>query len=523
MYVYTPIDISHKALFEKYIQANPCRSCDYSFTNIYTWKDRYHTEIAQDNDFLWARYREPDGRISYMMPLSINGDSVMNGRVSYAHESFVLNHDASKSEEDARLKSILQTLMAEAVDGGYPFAMQGVTRDMYDRLSAVLPDTFIYKPLRRDFDYLYHSNDLIQLSGKKYQPKRNHIHKLQSLPGCTYRPLQLSDIPACMEMTCQWIHQNHIYNEEFISSETESGIRENTIAEELQAIQYAFSHWEALGLQGGVLFLDEKMIAYTYGQPISTDTFGVHIEKADSEVDGAYPLINQLFAQQVATSYTYINREEDMGLAGLRKAKLSYHPVALIEKGEVTLAIQKQPTSTPELLLADTEMQAEIRNLWKICFPDDEDFMNAYFKYKYKSLYTLVLRSNDCIIASLQMLPYYYENPQGQKVEVAYMSGLCTLPEHRRKGYMERLLEESFRVMKERNITQSLLIPQEAHLIKYYEKFGYKTIFHYHPTSMESECPLDVDSTSESLEALCIKLIKQYTDMKMACICMLKS
>jgi hypothetical protein len=101
---------------------------------------------------------------------------------------------------------------------------------------------------------------------------------------------------------------------------------------ERKALTYALRHFEELGLQGGMLRVEGKIVAFTYGMPINYDTFGVHVEKADTTFDGSYAMINYEFANHIPEQYIYLNREEDLGIEGLRKAKLSYHPVLRLEK-----------------------------------------------------------------------------------------------------------------------------------------------------------------------------------------------
>jgi hypothetical protein len=101
---------------------------------------------------------------------------------------------------------------------------------------------------------------------------------------------------------------------------------------ERQAIVFALEHFEELGLSGGILYANDKIVAFTFGMPINKETFGVHVEKADTTVEGAYAMINFEFANHIPETFTYINREEDLGIEGLRKAKLSYQPETILEK-----------------------------------------------------------------------------------------------------------------------------------------------------------------------------------------------
>lgn len=126
--------------------------------------------------------------------------------------------------------------------------------------------------------------------------------------------------------------------------------------------------------------------------------------------------------------------------------------------------------------IADKTNTLRVRQMWKTCFDDSEEFMDIYFSEKYLNENTLIYFEKNCPVASLQMLPYLFKF-YGIEIPVSYISGACTLPEFRNKGYMEKLLIESFNVMKDRNIPMSLLIPAENRLCSYYEKYGFETVF----------------------------------------------
>lgn len=452
---YRPIDISDKPLFDSFFQASGERSCDYSFTNLFSWQGYFHTTFAQDRNHLVVRFRDHHGRYSYMMPLS-------------------------RQTEDKELPTLLQDLAHEAAQEGEPLVLRGVTRRQFKRLDALCPDTFIYRPLREDFDYLYRSTHLIDLRGKKYQPKRNHLHKLAALPGCEYRPLCRADFDECLAMT-------------------------QAVAEELAAIHLALDHYEALGLQGGVLRLDGQVVAYTYGQPLSDDTFGVHIEKARADIEGAYPLINQRFAGQAAVPYRYINREEDLGLPGLRQAKLSYQPIQLLEKGEVWLAGQyPYQDPVPEIRQADESMTAEVRTLWQTCFHDDEEWLDGYFQQHYQASQTLVMMGQDRVLSALQMLP---------RKGLVYLSGLSTQPECRRRGHMSRLLRAALERI-DRTGQPCVLIPQNDTLIGYYQSFGFQV------TTRQDFASIETDFSE--IREICLSLAQDFADIPSQAVFMIR-
>jgi hypothetical protein len=161
--------------------------------------------------------------------------------------------------------------------------------------------------------------DLLLLQGKKYQPKRNHINKFKKLYNYQYNNMTQEDIPECIEMHKQWVLTHCKRGSTGFDNET-------------CATSKALQLFSKLELKGGVLRVDGKVVAFTIGSAINHSTFDVCIEKALPCYDGAYSMINQQFVEHQLTAYQYINREEDAGEEGLRKAKLSYHPVKLIDK-----------------------------------------------------------------------------------------------------------------------------------------------------------------------------------------------
>ena len=173
---------------------------------------------------------------------------------------------------------------------------------------------------------MYETEKLITLSGKKLHGKRNHINKFKSVySDWCYERITDENVAECVEMAQKWRIMNGC--EDDPDKEAEFCVTLN-----------ALRLRKELDLTGGLLRANGEVIAFTLGEPGGNDTFIVHIEKAYAEGQGAYPMINREFAAYFAKDYKYINREEDLGEEGLRKAKLSYYPAMIYEKGTVTLA-----------------------------------------------------------------------------------------------------------------------------------------------------------------------------------------
>ena len=225
--------------------------------------------------------------------------------------------------EPENVKKALEFLMEYCKEKDVPFILYNVTPHMFAQLDKWYPKKFFIEYNRDLADYVYETEKLASLAGKKLHGKRNHINKFKALyPDWSYEPLNDDNVEDCFQMALKWRNKNGCEDDPEKNAE---------MCVTLNSLRL----YKELGLKGGVLKADGKIVAFTVGEPVSDDTFVVHIEKAFAEVDGAYPMINQQFVQHECMEYEYVNREEDTGAEGLRKAKLSYRPAFLEEKGIV--------------------------------------------------------------------------------------------------------------------------------------------------------------------------------------------
>lgn len=270
---------------------NSCRrNCDLSFSNLCSWRFMYNTKFAVIDNFLVFKFWL-HGRVSYMMPVG-QGDP----------ETELIE----KLIEDSQLE-------------GEPLRLMGVCQGMKKRLNDILPGKFEFTTNRDYSDYIYLRSDLATLTGKKFQSKRNHINRFKKEYTYKYVPITPDRVQECLYLEAEWCKANDCDKQDGTGNER-------------QAIVFALEHFEELGLSGGILYANDKIVAFTFGMPINKETFGVHVEKADTTVEGAYAMINFEFANHIPETFTYINREEDLGIEGLRKAKLSYQPETILEK-----------------------------------------------------------------------------------------------------------------------------------------------------------------------------------------------
>ena len=290
MIPFKEITLADKEIIQSYTFISHRRNCDLSFSNLYSWRFLYHTEYADLGGFLLFRFYA-DGELAYMMPVG-NGD----------------------------LKTELGMMIEDARNEGQPFRMLGVCTSMKEDIEEVMPGQFEFSADRDYFDYIYLRSDLATLKGKKYQPKRNHINRFKNTySDYEYKELTSELVPDCLKLEAEWCKTNNCAEDTALQAERRS-------------MTAALAHFEELGLRGGVLYVSGNIVAFTFGMPINHETFDVCVEKANTDIEGAYTMINNEFALHIPEQYIYVNREEDLGLEGLRKAKLSYYPEILLEK-----------------------------------------------------------------------------------------------------------------------------------------------------------------------------------------------
>ena len=266
------------------------RNCNYNFANLVGWKFLFGTEVCVLEKVVVLRYTF-DGQRAYM----------------------VCTSEALSQE---LIEALLEDSKGDFSDGtecGAAMTLIGLEDSQVPQLSGFLISV---ESIRDRYDYIYCRTDLATLHGKHLDGKRNHIRRFRTQhPDFEYRPLMPEFFDECRRLTEIW-------------QEEKGG--NDTIHAEKQVMETIFSNWDALGMIGGSIFVDGRMVAFAYGSAVTTDTFDVCVEKADRHVEGAFAIINQQFAEHLPEQYVYLNREEDMGIPGLRQAKLSYHPEILL-------------------------------------------------------------------------------------------------------------------------------------------------------------------------------------------------
>ena len=285
------LDLHNKAQYDTYLMNCGERGCEYSFTNLFLW-GRQKAFFAGSRLMLFSQFNR---RSVYPFPIG-----------------------------PGEAKPVLDAIIRDAKKRGIPCCLTSMTQADCDTLEALYPGQFRFYTDRDNFDYVYSIDDLADLKGRKNQKNRNHIHRFEEAhPDYRILPLDKQTLMGAFSMLNRWYQ---------VRSEADPHMDFHL---EQLALQRAFTFQAQLGLEGLVLMDGGEVLAFTMGSRLNADTFDVHFEKAVDTADGAYPVINRAFARYLREKYPelrWLNREDDLGLEGLRKAKLSYYPDRLVEK-----------------------------------------------------------------------------------------------------------------------------------------------------------------------------------------------
>lgn len=288
---FRPITTEDKQVYEKFLAKSGVRGCEFSFANLYLW-GRQSISVGEDSIFIFSQFNR---RSVYPFPLF-----------------------------DRDPRGALEAIIADARERGIACRISGITEEGREVLESLYPSLFSFHCDEGSFDYVYSIDDLADLPGKKYDGKRNHLRRFRdAFPHCVPEPITDGNAREALEFIDEWY---------------ENRLAANPDADfqmEKCALEKAMRDREALGLVGLMLRDGERVLALTLASRLSEDTFDVHFEKARADVQGAYPAINCALARHIRETHhevRYLNREEDMGIEGLRRAKKSYHPHHMIKK-----------------------------------------------------------------------------------------------------------------------------------------------------------------------------------------------
>lgn len=293
---FNKINLSDMETLRKHTMLAHTRNCEYAMVNIFFWNDTDKLMFAVIDDVLV--YRLIDDENAY-----------------YSIVEFI--------EEPAKL---VMKLEQDAADNGCRMVLTNMSENMVLRLEREMVGQLRYWYDREYSDYIYEVDDLIRLSGSKYHGKKNHLNKFLNTYAFLYEEITNDNIEECRRMKEEWAVRKGGDIEEY--------------REELDIIDNVLDNYDKFNLIGGLIRIDGKVSAFTIGEAISEDTFVTHFEKADEDIPGLYQAINQQFAANSISGFKYVNREDDIGLEGIRQAKLSYRPVMMFDKYNAEKTIQ---------------------------------------------------------------------------------------------------------------------------------------------------------------------------------------
>lgn len=284
------ITLNDKRRADEILLAAGNQSCEYAFGNVFIWQKIYHTQMSISDDMLVISFQTPD-EFSFCCPQG-SGDF------------------AAKIEE----------LSAHAKQKGHRLFIYACSEQDAQRIGQLFPNRFIFEENEDYFEYIYSSESLASLAGRKYHDKRNHIAVFErNYPDWRFEEITQDNIGQCAEMNERWLRLNEYKDEAQLSAEH-------------NVLNLAMAQYNELGFYGGLIRAAGRVVAFSFGERLNSTTFCTHFEKAYADVNGAYQMINREMARRLQKDYLYINREEDAGVPGLRRAKHSYHPAVLLRK-----------------------------------------------------------------------------------------------------------------------------------------------------------------------------------------------
>jgi len=288
---FKPISLEKQSEYSKYFEKCPQKASDYSFVNLWGWAKEYGLDWAWTDNLVWIRQSIPE--ILYWAPVGPwDGVDWMS----------CFNEFSGKQAPFIRIPEKLLLTWKESYG---------------DRIAI--------EEERGSWDYLYSISELIELKGKRFHKKRNLLNQFTKNYNFQFIPFGTEAIHMAMTMQEDWCTWRDCESSDVLAAEN-------------NAISRVLNSWEKLGgLIGGAIIVNETMAAYTVAESLSADMLLIHFEKGNTDFKGVYQAINQLFLENSGKNYEIVNREQDLGDEGLRKAKLSYHPVDFIKKYRVDL------------------------------------------------------------------------------------------------------------------------------------------------------------------------------------------
>jgi uncharacterized protein len=281
------LELSDREIIQKYFWDYQPETSELMFTNIFIWRNHYGFHWAIYKDWLVVVCSKNTPECYSLPPIGPgNREKVTTQMLNFLR--------TEKKVENPKIERADERLIAELATS----------------------ENFQIEETPKHFDYIYNSEDLIKLEGRKFKQKRNHINKFLRESKIEYTKIDDSNAEECMELSNKWCMLK----------------ANDDVKGEWEAVNEALKNFNELQMKGGVIKINGKVEAFALGEKLNDQTAVIHIEKANTEIPGIYAIMNQQFAENEWSQTSFINREQDLGIPGLRKAKESYNPVRLVKK-----------------------------------------------------------------------------------------------------------------------------------------------------------------------------------------------
>ncbi|MBQ8518440.1 MAG: GNAT family N-acetyltransferase [Agathobacter sp.] len=418
------IELKDKSRYNAYLYQGTPRGCEFSFSNLFMWGLQGITEL-HNHMVLYSRY---DRHCFYPFPIGARDK-----------------------------KAVLDAIFADAKERGICPCLTGLNEEAKSTLETLYPNQFYFHADRNNYDYVYDINDLADLKGRKLHRKRNHLKHFKKMhPDYVVTPITPENMDKVRAFVAEWYKLK-------LEDNPDGDYRH-----EQAAFEKVFTHYSDLEMDGLLLEEHGEVLGFTMASQMSPDTYDVHFEKARGNIDGAYTTINSEFANYIRNKHPhikYLDREEDMGIPGLRKAKMSYFPHHLVKKYKAFPLRQTYTFASP-----DSERLPELRGLWQEAFGDSEQFLDHF--------YSTAFDTSRCRVATvdgkLAAVLYWFDCSVGEQ-HMAYIYAVATAKEFRGNGACHMLLADTHEHLKALGYAGTLLVPGNDALVHLYEGCEYET------------------------------------------------
>lgn len=297
---FKPIELGDKKLFDKFLHRYTFKTYEYAFSTLYLWREMCKSSLAISHDALIIRKEEKNKGQYFMAPI--------------------------RAEKHV-LKDIVQELMEyKKASTNMPFLFRDIEEEFLSELQGLFGDKVEYEEDINDFDYIYRTSELIELSGRKFHGKKNHYNSFIKSYDYEIKDIKEENIgEQCIFFARQWLQNKDDDNYQ--------------LQYEFKAIEDMILNLKELNLEGMAVKVNDEIAAFTIGEKLNEDMAVIHIEKGNNDYKGVYAFINKVFLANYFNDVTTVNRQEDLGVKGLRKAKESYNPIRLEKKYNVNINI----------------------------------------------------------------------------------------------------------------------------------------------------------------------------------------